>query len=157
MNFATERAGFGKRLGADLLDFMILSMIIALSLKTITGKFAMDFTQGMAWNIAYVSYLTIVPVIWGGYIVGKRIVGIKVMKTNGQHVSLWDMFIRECIGKYGLGYLTFGLTTLVSIVMVIAREDKRALHDLMAGTFVYKEIKKYKPSNPNRWAYKDVF
>lgn len=44
------------------------------------------------------------------------------------------MFLREVIGKFLLSYITFGVATIVS--MVIFRKDKRAIHDFIGGTYV---------------------
>lgn len=33
-------------------------------------------------------------------------------------------------------WITFGIGTIVSLFMVLLREDKRAIHDLIAGTYV---------------------
>jgi uncharacterized RDD family membrane protein YckC len=45
-------------------------------------------------------------------------------------------FLREWVGKFLLPFITFGITTIISIFMVIFRKDKRAIHDFLAGTYV---------------------
>lgn len=49
------------------------------------------------------------------------------------------MIMREVVGKYIIVLATFGISVLVSGLMVILREDKRAIHDFISGTYVNKE------------------
>jgi uncharacterized RDD family membrane protein YckC len=85
--------------------------------------------------VIYFLYGLIVPVVWYGYTVGKRLVGIRIARINGEKVSLWTMIKRNVIA--GLVYgITFGIALIVSIFMVAFRHDKRAIHDMIAGTYV---------------------
>lgn len=140
MRYEFEFAGLGIRIAAGLVDFFILTFPATFLIFLLTGEMTLDWTQGLTWNIVYALYLTILPVIWRGYIVGKRIFKIKVKSMDGKQITLLQMFIRECIGKIMLGYLTFGITSIVSALMVYLRKDKRAIHDLLAGTFVSNEL-----------------
>lgn len=73
------------------------------------------------------------PTLWNGYTLGKRIVGIHIVKANGDKVSIGTMLMRNIVG----GIVEFiALWGLVSLIMIIARKDKRTLHDLVAGTMV---------------------
>ena len=106
----------------------------------ITGEISIDWTQGLAFNLTYLFYLTFLPVYWNGYVIGKKIMNIRIVKLDGTDLSLSDMVMREVIGKVLLGYATFGITTVISGMMVLLRHDKRAIHDLLAGTFVENEF-----------------
>lgn len=64
---------------------------------------------------------------------------IKIEKVNGTKLTLLDMFIREVIGIFLLGVVTFGLSTVIGGLMVLFRRDKRGIHDLLSGTFVKTE------------------
>ncbi len=79
------------------------------------------------------------PIIWRGKVIGKRILNIRIEKLNGESLSISDMIMREIIGKFILSYVTFGLTIIVSALMVLLRKDKRAIHDLLSGTQVSSE------------------
>ncbi|WP_235776305.1 RDD family protein [Robertmurraya massiliosenegalensis] len=72
----------------------------------------------------------------GGYIIGKRLFRIKVKRMDEEKLTLRNTLLREVVGKLLVVYLTVGISIIVSILMVILREDKRAIHDFIAGTYV---------------------
>lgn len=124
-------AGFWIRLGANILD----GLIIGIPLMVISYIILGDFPETWLTTICQSIYAWIVPFLWSGYTIGKKIVGIRIVKIDGSNVDIWTMLKREIIG--GLVYaLTFGIGTIVSICMVALREDKRAIHDFIAGTYV---------------------
>ncbi|MEI7026544.1 RDD family protein [Paenibacillus sp. y28] len=126
------QAGFGIRLGAALLDGIIVGVpltIIALIITGISGE------QEYFTNFLSLLYSLLLPVIWNGYTCGKRICKIRIVKLDGTPPSLVTMLMRTIVS--GLVYgLTLGIAVIVSGIMVIVREDKRSLHDLIAGTQV---------------------
>ncbi len=70
-----------------------------------------------------------------GYSVGKKLIGLKVIKEDGKYpIGLVDAFIREIIGKFvsslllGIGYLIIGFNP-----------KKQGLHDMIAKTYVVYE------------------
>lgn len=139
MKFSFERAGFGIRAIAGIVDWGIVIIPIGILIYMFTGEANLSWTQGLVFTVPYSIYKTVTPVYWSGQLIGKKIVGIKVTKIDGSKLTLYDMFIREIIGIVVLGFLTFGLSTIVSGFMVLLREDKRAIHDLLASTFVKRE------------------
>lgn len=140
MRSELERAGFGIRILAGIVDSIIIILPIGMMIYLITGEISIDWTQGLAFNLPYLFYLTFLPVYWNGYIIGKKIMNIRIVKLDGTDLSLSDMVMREVIGRVLLGYATFGVTTVISGLMVLLRHDKRAIHDLLAGTFVENEF-----------------
>ncbi|WP_269433529.1 RDD family protein [Bacillus sp. FJAT-29937] len=64
---------------------------------------------------------------------------MKVKRTDEDKLTLKNMFLREVVGKFIVVYFTVGLSSIVSVFMVICRKDKRAVHDLIAGTYVSYE------------------
>lgn len=140
MRSELERAGFGIRILAGIVDSIIIILPIGMMIYLITGEISIDWTQGLAFNLPYLFYLTFLPVYWNGYIIGKKIMNIRIVKLDGTDLSLSDMVMREVIGRVLLGYATFGVTTVISGLMVLLRHDKRAIHDFLAGTFVENEF-----------------
>ncbi|WP_246197226.1 RDD family protein [Cytobacillus depressus] len=132
-------AGFGVRILADLFDFFILTIPISLLFFWVKGQYSYNWTSGWTWQVIYTLYLTSVPLVWSGYVIGKRIFKIKVKRTDDDKLTFKNMFLREVVGKIILVYVTIGLSSIASIIMVIFREDKRAVHDLIAGTYVSYE------------------
>ncbi len=123
--------GFWRRLLGNLLDAIIIGIPIGILGYILTGDTEGNFFTKL---LNYLYYL-IVPVVWLGYTVGKRIVGVRIVKVDGGKVGLGAMFLRTFVS--GLVYVaTLGIGLIVSAFMVGLREDKRAIHDLIAGTYV---------------------
>ncbi|MGZ7440814.1 RDD family protein [Paenibacillus sp. TH7-28] len=125
-------AGFWIRLGALLLDGVIVGIPLGIISFIITGGANQEYIT----NILSFLYSLLLPVFWGGYTIGKRICGIKIRKVS-DHSSpgLGTMLLRNVVA--GLIYgLTFGICTIISAFMVGLREDKRSIHDFIAGTEV---------------------
>ncbi|AKG03526.1 MULTISPECIES: RDD family protein [Salimicrobium] len=137
MRTDTPKAGFGKRLAAFLADSFIINMVAVFLYFLITGELTSEVSSSYAYVLLDALYLTILPAVWAGYTLAKRLMGIRVKKLNGNDVTLLDMFIRDFVGKVLLSVITFGVSTLVSFVMVIATKQRRAIHDYMAGTYVH--------------------
>ncbi|WP_163528153.1 RDD family protein [Halobacillus ihumii] len=123
--------GFWKRLGANVLDSVLVITPIAILGMILFGW---DFDSSYT-DLVILPYSLVVPVLWKGYVVGKRIMGIRIVKIDGRNVGLWTMFMRLIVA--GLVYvLTLGIGLIVSAFMVGLREDNRSIHDFIAGTYV---------------------
>ncbi|SDJ35508.1 RDD family protein [Salimicrobium halophilum] len=133
-----NHAGVGKRLIAYLLDGVIIAIISTLVVYPFFEGPTRDFIDSNWFTLINGIYLMVVPAVWSGYTLAKRMVKIRVRKLDGSDVSLFDMFIRDFIGKVLLGALTFGITTFISLIMV-SMKQRRAIHDYMAGTYVYSD------------------
>lgn len=123
--------GFWRRLGAGLLDAIIIGIPLILLTYIITG----NTEDNLVTNIISSLYSLLVPVFWHGYTVGKRIAGIRIARIDGEPVGIGTMLLRDLVG--GIVYIiTLGIGLIVSVIMVAVRQDKRSLHDLIAGTYV---------------------
>ncbi|GAE36705.1 RDD family protein [Halalkalibacter akibai] len=125
-------AGFWIRLGASILDGLIISGSIFILAALIgldgTAKDGMDAIINLLYGL-------LVPVFWYGYTVGKRLCGIRILKMDGSNVGIGTMFLRVIVA--GFVYLiTLGIGIIVSAFMVAFRKDKRSIHDLLAKTYV---------------------
>ncbi|GED30749.1 hypothetical protein BCE02nite_18900 [Brevibacillus centrosporus] len=87
-------------------------------------------------NLVSILYSLLLPVFWYGYTVGKRIVGIRIVKMDGSPVGIGTMLLRIVVGCWLIYTVTLGIGAIISAIMVGVREDKRAIHDLIAGTYV---------------------
>lgn len=127
-------AGFWVRLGAAILDGLIIGVPLAIISYLVTGS-AEDNIFTSTLNFLYT---LLVPVVWAGYTVGKKIVGVRIAKVNGEKLGFGTMFMRTLVS--GIVYLlTLGIGIIVSAFMVGLRQDKRAIHDFIAGTYVTYE------------------
>lgn len=124
--------GFWRRLGANLLDGIIIGIPLVILAYLMTG----EAKNNLFTNLLSTLYSLLVPIIWHGYTVGKKIVGVRIVKVNGEQVGIGTMLLRVVVGM-GIVYgITFGLAAIISAIMVAVRDDKRAIHDLIAGTYV---------------------
>ena len=125
-------AGFWVRFGALLLDSILIGILVAMVSFLITGGSDDENVK----SILRFLYSLLLPIFWGGYTVGKRLCGIKIRKVDDQTPpGLGTMLLRNIFA--GLIYaLTLGIGLIISAFMVGTREDRRAIHDFIAGTEV---------------------
>lgn len=125
-------AGFWIRLGANILDGLIVSLPLTIIAGLITGNYENEPISNLIFGL----YGILVPVYWNGYTIGKRMCGIRIRKFDFlEPPGIGTMLLRNLVA--GIVYaLTLGIGLIVSIFMVALREDKRSLHDFIAGTEV---------------------
>ncbi|MNZ85140.1 RDD family protein [compost metagenome] len=127
-----RKAGFWIRLGANLLDGIIIGIPLAILAYIIDG----GTDQGYTDNILSFLYSLLLPVLWNGYTIGKRICGIRIRRVSDlTPPGIGTMLMRNVVA--GIIYaITFGIGVIVSAFMIGLREDKRSIHDFIAGTEV---------------------
>ena len=129
-------AGFWIRALAALLDFLVFLLV----------QFSFGLIGGRVWGPDVASTPTFRPIVvlftvvfagaystlllaLGGQTIGKMLVGVRVVA--GEELPSIGAALLRFIGYFvSLGTLTLGY------VMAGLRQDKRALHDLIAGTRV---------------------
>jgi uncharacterized RDD family membrane protein YckC len=128
-----EPAGFWIRLGAGILDGLFLFVVLGILGSIIYNQFIVEDYSVL--DLIELLYFLLLPIFWHGYTVGKRVCGIRIARVDGEKVGLGTMLLRDVVA--GIVYVfTFGIGIIVSAFMVGLREDKRAIHDFIAGTFV---------------------
>jgi uncharacterized RDD family membrane protein YckC len=128
-------AGFWIRAGALLLDGLFLLAVQA-ALRVVawlvfgpsSARAVRAALQGftVALGVVY-------PVIFhwrGGQTLGKMVTGIRVVAVGGGPLTLGQAVLRQ------IGYWISALALGIGYLMAGVRRDKRALHDLIAGTRV---------------------
>lgn len=114
------------------MDWLIINLPLIIIAGLITGEFS---DENYFVSLITFLYVLITPVLWKGYVVGKRLAGIRIVKKDGSNVHIGNMLMRNIAA--GIFYaLTLGTGLIVSAFMVGLREDKRAIHDFIAGTYV---------------------
>ncbi|MGF7048640.1 putative RDD family membrane protein YckC [Paenibacillus sp. DS2015] len=132
-----QNAGFWIRLGSMLLDGVIVGIATAVFLGITLGDG--DAKENVTKLISFLYSLTL-PIFWNGCTIGKRICGIRIRKiVDLSPPSIGTMLLRNVVAGIVYG-LTFGIGVIVSVFMVALREDKRALHDFIAGTEVVRSF-----------------
>jgi len=105
----TEYAGFWIRLGAMLIDIMLLVFV--------------------SWGLAVLVYF-IGLWVWRGQTLGQMATRIKVVRADGRPMDLGVATLRF------VGLLVCGLTLGIGFLFIVFDERKRGLHDRIAGTYV---------------------
>ncbi|MDT8861201.1 RDD family protein [Alkalihalobacillus sp. MEB130] len=126
-------AGFWIRLGANIIDSVIVFVGLGFISLLLFGSFFVDsFTI-----LDFISplYYLLLPVFWYGYTLGKRAVGIRIARVDGYKVGIGTMLLRDVVAGFVYA-ITLGIGVIVSFFMVVFREDKRSIHDFIAGTYV---------------------
>ena len=142
----------GTRFGAAMVDGLIFSALIYLPLFLIfgaipgfTGGYGRpDPTPGLVIVGAFLilgftawCWFTIKYVKANGQSIGKRILGIKLVRSDGTAVSLGRVFwLRNFLnGLIGVIPLLGPLYTLVDLLFIFV-ESRQCLHDKLADTIV---------------------
>lgn len=95
--------GFWIRLSGLLLDGIILGGFIFLVIS-ISGLDTASRAVQAGEGIITLLYFVLIPVLWYGYTVGKRIAGIRIVKTDGSRVTVGTMLMRYVVEVF---YMVF--------------------------------------------------
>lgn len=128
-------AGFWVRVMASFLDFFLVSMPVMLVMGLLLGLDWIMQDEQTFNDLVYQAIVLMITVYlwvnWSGYTPGKRIMGIKVVSVE----NYAEVGYRKAIIRY-VGYFLSAILLGLGFIMVAFREDKRGLHDLIAGTYV---------------------
>lgn len=129
----TPYQGFWIRLVAYIIDYFVLVILLVLLLSLIPGLPGASNIFGLYFYavIMRMAYDTVMIGQFRGT-VGMLVVRIEVLCENGSAVSYW-----RALGRHLAAYVS-GLILGIGYLMIAFQEDKRALHDLIAGTVVVK-------------------
>ncbi|WP_068513477.1 RDD family protein [Caldimicrobium thiodismutans] len=118
-----------KRLGAFVLDivlFFVLMLILRLFFSPIIKKES---------DIVFLSFLVLLMVellfFSRGTTLGKMVLGMRVVKTDGRRAGFFTMLFRELIGKSISGFF-FSL----GFLWILLDRERQGWHDKLASTYV---------------------
>ncbi len=146
---ALEFAGFWRRLGAYLIDFIALSVLCSMFAPFQWFGFAafwnVDniFGSNMWFALPYLVFGNLLSLlvgiayfvgfwVWRGQTPGKIALGMKVMHTDGSKLTIGDALLRY------LGYFVSAATLFIGFIWIAFDSRKQGLHDKMADTCVVK-------------------
>ena len=142
---APTYAGFWWRLLAYIIDSLIMSAVfvplgIVLELAMVASGTdenspAMPLVNlslnGLSILGGWLYYSLLESSSWQGT-VGKKVCGLRVTDLDGHRISF-----ARATGRY-FGMILSGMICLIGFVMVAFTEKKQGLHDILAGTLVWK-------------------
>lgn len=132
----TRLASLGARFAAALVDGVVSSLVAAVVATATAFLFssAGEETLGLSMVLAYLlvplAYYW-VPTALSGQTLGKRLVGIKVVDAEGRPPGYARAAMREVVGK-----LLSALLLYLGYLVALFHPERRALHDLVGGTWV---------------------
>lgn len=122
--------GFG-RLPALLIDLVIVLVICIpiLYIMYYPGNIERT-TSNIIFGLVDLVYSVFFVSIYGAT-PGKMLLKMKIVDKSYIKPRLWQILLRESLGKYASGLLL-----PISGLLVIFHKQKRSIHDFIAGTFV---------------------
>ena len=147
-------AGWWSRVGAQLIDGLIVGFGGLLLLIAITAPFSIGFFAGddagvvsiviglflaiICVSIIALLYAPALMARTNGKTLGRMATGIRVVRANGQPMTFGFAMLREVAVKallFGIaGSLTAGLANLADVLWPLWDEENRALHDFIVDT-----------------------
>lgn len=149
VEFAYDIAGIGSRFLAAIIDTAVLlialtsvAVVLGVLLPRLgldpSGRLSESFLLALVFGglfLLTIAYYVLFELFWNGQTPGKRVVGLRTVRSGGRPITFGSSLIRNLIrladflpSFYGLGV----------VVMFIDRQARR-LGDLAAGTLVVKE------------------
>jgi len=123
-----NKAGFGLRFLASLIDGVIMGVV-----GSLLGRLAYNSGAPLLNTLVGALYSILLWVNWNGQTVGKKALGIKVVKEDGSSLDYQTAVIRY------LCYFVSAIPLGLGYFWVIWDEKKQGWHDKIAKTLVVKE------------------
>jgi len=160
-NSEVRYAGFWIRFIASFLDTLFLALPVGILIYFLSDGNWFDFAQyqqniqmamsgnphalsnqphtSFSWELLFEISVFVITILfwekWRGATPGKKFVHIKIVNAK----TYDDITNKQAITR-SLGYFP-SMFFFIGFLMVAFRKDKRALHDLLAGTAVIYEVK----------------
>lgn len=157
-------AGLGSRFGAFVLDLAIQIVAFAVAVLAVNGATSGGGTsaQLVAGGVLsatalldFLGYFVVCEMLWSGRSVGKRAMGIRVVRPDGTSEGFWSSLLRN-LGR--LVDMMPGVFYLVGSVLILATPRNQRLGDLLGNTIVIRErqavavMQAGRPfDDPSRW------
>ncbi len=152
-------AGRGRRLAGALLDFSVAFLCLLPGIIAFWPKFIEIIQESAASNtppdeavvqrlymeaagpwmwlllVLFVVQMTLLTL--RGQSLGKLICGTRIVRRDGRRAGFVHAFLlRYLVFNFATGIPKFGMLLAIVNPLLIFREDRRCLHDLLAGTVV---------------------
>jgi uncharacterized RDD family membrane protein YckC len=147
-------SGWWRRVGAQVIDGLIVGIGAALLLVLITAPFSIGFFASdevgvvaiIVGALLAVLCIAVVALLYApalmartnGKTFGRMATGIRVVRVDGAPITFGFAMLREVAVKallFGIaGSLTAGLANLVDVLWPLWDEENRALHDFIVNT-----------------------
>lgn len=143
IDLSFQKAGIGSRFYAALIDTGLLTLI-ALVGYYVNRNFIMELGETLGNWLGALGVIIVFALFWGYYMVfevttngqslGKRALGLRVIKEEGYPIGFADSAIRNLVRIVDFLPFFYGAGLLAMLI----NKDWRRLGDLAAGTLVVK-------------------
>lgn len=136
-----ELAGLRHRIFAFLIDFLLMCVLIFI-LATLCNLIFIDNNQLLIDLIAFIVlgfYSIFNEIFFKGQSLGKKAMGLKIIKTNGAELEFYDLFCRWSTRLIDI-YLSLGG---IACFLISSNKNGQRIGDLIAGTCVIKTQNSY--------------
>ena len=136
--YALEYAGFWIRLGAVIVDFIILLLILSIiryaGFRPITPMLPSWLLILILASIFWLIEIVYVVVFWAwrGQTPGKMVTGIKIIRTDSSPITWQYALLRY------LGCIVSTIIIFIGFILIAFDSRKQGLHDKIADTYVVK-------------------
>jgi uncharacterized RDD family membrane protein YckC len=147
-------AGWWRRVGAQVIDGLIVGAGATLLFVLITAPFSIGFFASdevgvvsiIVGAVLAILCIAVVALLYApalmartnGQTLGRKATDIRVVRTNGQPITFGFAMLREVAVKtllFGvLGAMTGGIAQLIDVLWPLWDEENRALHDFVVNT-----------------------
>lgn len=129
-------AGIGSRIVAGLVDVTLTSISFVLVASAITPlEVLLNQQVTTLWVIligVHLVYMAILELWWNGQTLGKRLVGLRVMRADGQPIQPSDVALRTFTRLVDLLPLPYG----IGLVSMMIDAQHRRFGDRLSATIV---------------------
>jgi uncharacterized RDD family membrane protein YckC len=135
-----ECADTGLRVLSFIIDLLVMALLSILLFMVVVAAVALEYdTPGFVVSVLFIvgiisTFSLCMEILTGGRSVGKRILGIQVIKLNGEPMNFKD-YLSRWIFKLPDIWLSLGSVASISIY---ASPYSQRLGDMVAGTTVVK-------------------
>ncbi|MES5940217.1 MULTISPECIES: RDD family protein [unclassified Bacillus cereus group] len=135
-----------NRIGASLIDMFLISVMYGAVVAIMTGNYRAIFNRfnisfgDYRYDLAVVFilmaiYFILVPFIWNGVTLGKKVTRIKLISLKSEKLTLQTLIIRFFVLLLP-NILLLGIPILCNVYMMLFRKDNCGFQDLITKTKV---------------------
>ncbi|MCC2391829.1 RDD family protein [Bacillus cereus group sp. Bc256] len=135
-----------NRIGASLIDMFLISVMYGAVVAVMTGNYSAIFNRfnisfgDYRYDLAVVFilmaiYFILLPFIWDGVTLGKKVTRIKLISLKSEKLTLQTLTIRFFVLLLP-NILLLGIPILCNVYMMLFRKDNCGFQDLITKTKV---------------------
>ncbi|BCB39069.1 RDD family protein [Bacillus cereus] len=130
-----------NRIGASLIDMFLISVMYGAVVAVMTGNYSAIFNRfnisfgDYRYDLAVVFilmaiYFILLPFIWNGVTLGKKVTRIKLISLKSEKLTLQTLTIRFFVLLLP-NILLLGIPILCNVYMMLFRKDNCGFQDLI--------------------------